>query len=485
MRAAVALVNMSYQRRDACPSFWPQGRERVRQSLTFIQRARDDSRVQDFQRPGPLRAGRGGVVLSTETSFWHPYADMGSVRHSEHVMERAEDVWVWDTDGNRYLDATAGLWYANVGHGRPEIRAAVAAQMERLEACSAFFDLANPPVLELAEALAERAPMPAKVFFGSGGSDGIDTAAKLARRYWWEVGERDRTVLISRTAAYHGTHGFGTALGGIPSNQVGFGPLNETIQVRHDSLEEMEQAFARIGPERVAAVFMEPVIGAGGVYPPAPGYIEGVADLCRRTGALLVIDAVICAFGRLGTWFGIERWGVEPDMIVFAKGVTSGYLPLGGVMISERIAEPFWQEPGGPIFRHGSTYAGHPTCCAAALANIALLERDGLLERGREQEQALLDALAPLAEHEFVSEVRGGVGTMAAVQLTAEACERQPRVAASLALGARAAGIFVRPGGTAVAVSPPLTAGPEHFAMIAEGIEYGLSTLREDVLLAA
>ena len=139
--------------------------------------------------------------MSTETSFWHPYADMGSVRQSELVMERGEDVWVWDTDGNRYLDATAGLWYANVGHGRPEIRAAVAAQMERLEAYSAFFDLANPPVLELAEALAERAPMPAKVFFGSGGSDGIDTAAKLARRYWWEVGEPERTVLVSRTAA--------------------------------------------------------------------------------------------------------------------------------------------------------------------------------------------------------------------------------------------------------------------------------------------
>ena len=421
----------------------------------------------------------------TETSFWHPYADMGSVRHSEHVMERAEDVWVWDTDGNRFLDATAGLWYANVGHGRPEIRTAVAAQMERLEACSAFFDLANPPVLELAEALVERAPMASKVFFGSGGSDGVDTAAKLARRYWYEIGQRDRTVLISRTASYHGTHGFGTALGGIPSNQEGFGPLNDTIRVRHDSLQEMEQAFARIGPERVAAVFMEPVIGAGGVHPPVPGYIEGVAELCRRTGALLVIDAVICAFGRLGTWFGIERWNVEPDMIVFAKGVTSGYLPLGGVMISERVAEPFWREPGGPIFRHGSTYAGHPACCAAALANIAILEREGLLERGREQERPLLDALAPLAAHEFVSEVRGGVGTMAAVQLTAEACERQPRVAAVLALAARAAGIFVRPGGTAVAVSPPLTAGPEHFAMIAEGIEYGLSTLYEDVLLAA
>ena len=342
------------------------------------------------------------------------------------MIERGEDVWVWDADGNRYLDATAGLWYSNVGHGRPEIRAAVAAQMERLEAYSAFFDFANPPALELAEALAERAPMPSKVFLCSGGSDGIDTAAKLARRYWWELGERDRTLLISRTAGYHGTHGFGTALGGIPSNREGFEPLTGTIQVRHDSLEELEETFELVGPERVAAVFLEPVIGAGGVYPPAPGYIEGVAELCERTGALLVADSVICGFGRLGTWFGIERWDVEPAMIVFAKGVTSGYLPLGGVIISERIAEPFWREPGGPVFRHGVTYAGHATCCAAALANIEMLERDGLLERGREQEQALLDALAPLAAHELVSEVRGGVGTMAAVELTAEVRGRQP-----------------------------------------------------------
>jgi putrescine---pyruvate transaminase len=286
--------------------------------------------------------------VRSETTYWRPYADMGSVSQSELVLERGEDVWVWDTDGNRYLDATGGLWYSNVGHGRPEIRAAVHAQMERLEACSAFFDLANPPVLELADALVQRAPMPSKVFFGSGGSDGIDTAAKLARRYWWELGQPDRTVLISRTAAYHGTHGFGTALGGIPSNRQGFGPQAETVQVRHDSLQEMEQAFAQLGPERVAAVFMEPVIGAGGVHTPAPGYIEGVAELCRRTGALLVIDAVICAFGRLGNWFGIERWNVEPSMIVFAKGVTSGYLPLGGVIVSDEVAEPFFREPGGP-----------------------------------------------------------------------------------------------------------------------------------------
>jgi putrescine---pyruvate transaminase len=413
--------------------------------------------------------------MDSDTSFWHAYADMGAVRGSELVIERGKDVWVWDEDGNRYLDATAGQSYANVGHGRPEIRAAVAAQMERLDGYSTFFDYTNPPARELTEALAARAPMPAKVFLCSGGSDGVDTAAKLARRYWWEVGQPDRTVLISRTAGYHGTHGIGTALGGIPTNHEGFGPLPETIQVRHDSLADLERAFAELGPERVAAVFVEPVIGAGGVYPPAPGYIEGVAELCERTGALLVADSVICGFGRLGTWFGIERWNVKPAMIVFAKGVTSGSLPLGGVIVSERIAEPFWGDPGGPIFRHGVSYAGHPTCCAAAIANMEILEREGLLERGREQEQALFDALAPLAEHELVSEVRGGVGTLAAVELTTEFREWQPGAAGLVMKETRAAGVLVRPGGAAITMSPPLTAGPEHFEMMASAIEHGLN----------
>jgi putrescine aminotransferase len=411
------------------------------------------------------------------TRLWHPFADMGSVRSSELVIERGDDVWVWDTDGRRYLDATASLWYANVGHGRPEIAEAVAAQMARLETYSAFGDLANPPALELAEMLADLAPMPARVIFVSGGGDGIDTAAKLARRYWFEVGEPERHVLVSRTAGYHGTHGFGTALAGIPANRVGYGPQVDTVQVPHDSVEAMEMEIERIGADRVAAVFVEPVIGAGGVYPPLPGYLEGVAAVCERTGVLLVIDSVICGFGRLGTWFAIERWGVKPDMIVFAKGVTSGYLPLGGVVVSERVAEPFWRTPGGPVLRHGPTYAAHASCCAAGLANIALLERDGLLERGRELEQPLLDALAPLAAHEAVAEIRGGVGTMAAVALTGEVLERQPNAVAQLSLGAREHGVLVRPLGSAVAVSPPLTADEQHFAMIAEAINHGLAAL--------
>ncbi|HEX8975685.1 MAG TPA: aminotransferase class III-fold pyridoxal phosphate-dependent enzyme [Gemmatimonadales bacterium] len=412
-----------------------------------------------------------------ETRLWHPFADMGAVRRGELVIERGEDVWVWDSDGRRYLDATASLWYANVGHGRPEIAAAVADQMSRLEAYSAFGDFATPPARELAGTLADLAPMPARVFLGSGGGDGIDTAAKLARRYWYELGQPERTLLVSRTSGYHGTHGFGTALGGIPANRGGFGPQIETVQVPHDSLEALEAAIESAGAERVAAVFVEPVIGAGGVYPPVPGYIEGVAALCERTGVLLVIDAVICGFGRLGTWFGIERWGVEPAMIVFAKGVTSGYLPLGGVVVSERIAEPFWASPGGPVLRHGPTYAGHATCCAAALANIALLERDRLVERGGQLEGVLLDALTPLADHQAVAEVRGGVGLLAAVALTSEVLERDPDAVTRVVMAARREGVLVRPLPGAVAVSPPLTIETEHLPLIARALERGLATL--------
>lgn len=412
-----------------------------------------------------------------DTRLWHPFADMGSVRTAELVIERGEDVWVWDREGRRYLDATASLWYANVGHGRLEIAEAVAAQMARLEAYSAFGDFANEPALELAETLADLAPMPARVFLVSGGGDAIDTAAKLARRYWFELGEPERTVLVSRQAGYHGTHGFGTALAGIPANREGFGPQVETLQVPRDSLEALEAEIERVGVQRVAAVFVEPVIGAGGVYPPLPGYLEGLAALCERTGVLLVVDSVICGFGRLGTWFGIERWHVEPAMIVFAKGVTSGYLPLGGVVVSEQVAAPFWRAPGGPVLRHGPTYSAHATCCAAALANIALLGRGGLLERGRQLERPLLDALAPLASHETVAEVRGGLGLMAAVELTGELLERQPDAAARVTRHARDHGVLVRPLGTAIAVSPPLTVTEQHFALIAEAIDHGLAAV--------
>jgi adenosylmethionine-8-amino-7-oxononanoate aminotransferase len=411
------------------------------------------------------------------TRLWHPFADMGAVKDAELVIDRGEDVWVWDTEGRKYLDATASLWYANVGHGRREIAAAIDAQLSKIEAYSAFGDFANPPALELADALIERAPIDGRVFFGSGGGDAIDTAAKLAQRYFYEVGQPERTLLISRRDGYHGTHGWGTALAGIPANREGYALPGGTIQVGRDSVEDIGAAIDQHGAERIAAVFVEPVIGAGGVYPPADGYIEAVAELCQRTGILFVADSVICGFGRLGTWFGVERWGVQPAMIVFAKGVTSGYLPLGGVIISERIAEPFWSSPGGPVFRHGPTYSAHATCCAAALANIAILEREDLIAKGAENERALLSVLEPLVEHEEVAEVRGGTGTLAAVELSAEVLERDKTAVPRVAMAARAAGVLVRTLARGLAVSPPLTATTEHFSRIGEAVEHGLAAL--------
>jgi putrescine aminotransferase len=419
------------------------------------------------------------VSTGTDTRLWHPFADMGAVRGAELVIDRGEDVWVYDSDGRRYLDATASLWYANVGHGRGEIADAVAAQMRRLEAYSAFGDFISQPALRLAETLADLAPMSdARVFLASGGGDGIDTAAKLARRYWFERGQPDRTLLVSRTAGYHGTHGFGTALAGIPANRTGFGPQAPSLQVPHDSLEAVEAELERAGTDTIAGIFVEPVIGAGGVYPPVPGYIEGVAALCRRTGILLIVDSVICGFGRLGTWFGIERWpGVEPDMIVFAKGVTSGYLPLGGVVVAGHVAAPFFEAPGGPVFRHGATYAAHATCCAAALANLAILEREGLIERGQSLERPLLDALAPLSRHPAVAEVRGGLGFLAAVELSDETLTHEPDAVAQLVRDAREQGVLVRGLGRGVAVSPPLTATEEHIGRIGSALEAAISRL--------
>jgi putrescine---pyruvate transaminase len=416
---------------------------------------------------------------NVDTRLWHPFADMGAVRGAELVLERGEDVWVYDRDGRRYFDGTASLWYANVGHGRKEIADAVAAQMAKLESYQVFGDFANEPALELAQALSDLAPMPSRVFLASGGGDAIDTAGKLARRYFTVTGEPDRVVLVSRTSSYHGTHGFGTALAGIPANREGFGPQLETVQAPHDSLEAMEAEIERVGAHRVAAVFAEPVIGAGGVYPPMPGYLEGLRVLCDRAGALLVIDSVICGFGRLGTWFGIERWDVKPDMITFAKGVTSGYLPLGGVMVSDAVAEPFWSAPGGPVFRHGPTYAAHAACCAAGLANLRLLDQEGLVERGRAMERPLHDALLTLADHDAVSEVRGGVGMMAAVELTDEALARDPAALATIVRRAREKGVLVRGLPKAIAASPPLTATEEHFGLVAEAIEYGLQAVTE------
>ena len=414
----------------------------------------------------------------SDTRLWHPFADMHAVRHAEFVIDRGEGAWVWDADGNRYLDGTASLWCVNVGHGRQEIVDAAMEQMRRLASYSTFGAFANAPARALAERLAAHAPVDdPRVFLGSGGGDAIDTAAKLARRFFAVTGQPERVHLIGRAQGYHGTHGLGTSIGGIPANREGMGPLDpDTSQVPHDSLEALEAEFQAVGPDRVAAVFVEPVMGAGGAHQPRPGYVEGVAELCARFGALFVVDAVICGFGRLGTWFGAERFGVRPDLLCFAKGVTSGYLPLGGVIASGRVAEPFWDR-GGTWFRHGPTYAGHPTCCAAAMANLDLLEGEGLMERGQELEDVLGGALRALAGHELVGEVRAGIGAIAALGFTREALAAAPDLPFRVFAEVKARGVLARPLGDAVALSPPLVITPDEIGLAADAIGAALDAV--------
>jgi putrescine---pyruvate transaminase len=413
------------------------------------------------------------------TKLWHPFARMGAVRNDELVIAQGEDVWIWDTQGLRYFDATSSLWYANVGHGRAEIRAAVQRQMEQIETYMIFNDYATPPALELAERLVSLSPVgPGRVFFGSGGGDGIETAVKLARRYWSEVGFPNRHHVITRTGAYHGMHGYGTSLVGIPSYQHHLGPMDPaTSVVPYDSLEGLQAEVDARGPERIAAIICEPVVGSGGVLAPPAGYLEGLADICRETGILFVADEVICAFGRLGRWFGIERWALEPDMIVFAKGVSSGYLPIGGTIIRDAIAAPFFGEPSAPVFFHGATYAGHAACCAAALANLDILRDEQLLERGEELEadleQALLDAAGGSP---IVAQVRAGVGLMGAVEFTPQALQGNPDLVLEIFQATRRSGVLVRPLGSAVCVSPPLTTQPEHLQLLTDALGSAIAT---------
>ena len=413
-------------------------------------------------------------------ALWHPFADMGAVEDASFVLERAEDVWVWDEQGRRYLDATASLWCANVGHGRPEIADAVARQLRTLDTYSTFGDFANGPAMDLADRIAALAPTSgSRVFLGSGGGDVIESAAKIARAHFQLTGQPERTYLITREHGYHGTHGYGTSLGGIESNLSNWGPLDPAVaHVPHDSAAALEAEIERLGPERVAAFFCEPVIGAGGVRLPPAGYLEACADVCERTGVLFVADCVISAFGRLGTWLGIDRWPVEPDLIVLAKGITGGTLPLGALIVAPHVAEPFFTgEPGAPVLRHGQTYSGHPTCCAAALATLDIYERDGLIARGRELERPLERALRPLEEHPLVGEVRAGLGLLGAVELTHAARAADPSAVSRLTLACREQGLLVRSLATGVAVSPPLTIEATQIAEIGEGIAEGLTAL--------
>jgi adenosylmethionine-8-amino-7-oxononanoate aminotransferase len=429
-------------------------------------------------KPPGANSTRGDLGTSAVmTTFWHPFADMAAIQAAGALtLVRGEGSHVWDTEGNRYLDATAGLWFVNVGHGRREIADAAAVQMATLAAYSTFGDVTNEPTEALTARVASLAPIAdTKVFLTSGGSDSIDSATKIVRRYWSLVGAPDRTVLIRRERAYHGMHTAGTSLAGIPANAEGYGGLlPDVAEVPWDDADALRSTIERVGAHRVAAFFCEPVMGAGGVYAPPPGYLEKARAVCRDFGVLFVADEVITGFGRCGSWFASGRFGLDPDLITCAKGITSGYLPLGAVIAAPSVWEPFWREGAG-LFRHGYTYSGHAAVSAAALANLDILEGEGLVERAATLEQTLAAGLAPLADHPLVSEVRAGTGVLAAVQVDPARLEAEPAIVAQLVPACRRHGIMGRVlAGGALQISPPLVLTEAEVEELADGLRAAL-----------
>jgi adenosylmethionine-8-amino-7-oxononanoate aminotransferase len=355
-------------------------------------------------------------------ALWQPQAHMPSVLAGDRLtIVSGEGANVTTDDGRTFLDATAGLWHANIGHGRPELAEAAASQMRRLETYHTFGRIVNDQALALADRLEAMSPIPEpKVFFVSGGSDAIDTAAKLSRRFWQLQGQTNKRIIISRNSSYHGLHAFGTSLAGIPFNREGYGSeslIPETARVPVNDADALAAEIDRLGPDRVAAFFAEPVIGTGGVILPAEGYLQRVEEVCRESDVLFVADEVITGFGRTGEMFATELFDLHPDMIVMAKGITSGYAPLGGLLIARRVWEPFFDSPNAPIFRHGVTYSGHATACAVAQANLDVIEAENLVAHVAELAPELERAMEQVAKHPAVAEVRAGIGLLAGVNL--------------------------------------------------------------------
>lgn len=386
--------------------------------------------------------------MSELPALLHPFSEPARSGFTTLVAGRGSTVV--DRDGRELLDAIASLWCVNVGHGRREVIDAVTDQMGRLATYNTFGQWSNEPAEQLAGRIRSLAAVPdARVFFTSSGSEAIDTAIKLARLTHVLRGDPDRVMVVAREGGYHGTAYGGTSAQGIEPNRTGYGPLvGDVVHLPRHDLEAAASLFASRGPT-IAAVVTEAVQGAGGVHPPEPGYLEGLRRLCDRHGALLVLDEVITGFGRLGTWFAGHRYGVEADLVTFAKGVTSGYVPLGGVIVGPRVREALEADPSF-VLRTGFTYSGHPTAAAAGSACLDVLASDGLLERADALGAGLEAGLRALHHDGAVTAVRG-VGAVWAVDVGPE------RSAAEVGARLLEAGVIVRPIGTStIALCPPL-----------------------------
>ncbi len=376
--------------------------------------------------------------------YLHPFTDFKALAaKGSRVITKADNVYLWDSDGKKIFDAMSGLWCVNVGYGQQELIDAATAQLKQLPFYNSFFQTANPPAIELAELLAQVTPPQFRhVFFSGSGSEGNDTIVRMVRRYWDVLGQPERHVIISRKNAYHGSTMAGASLGGMSGMHAQGGlPIPGIVHIEQPFWFELGQGqdreafglqaarwldekISEVGADKVAAFIGEPVQGAGGVIVPPESYWPEIQRICDKHGILLVSDEVICGFGRTGHWFGCERFGYRPDLMTFAKGVTSGYIPLGGVMVGDRVADVLIGQGGE--FNHGYTYSGHPVACAVALANIRLLQRERIVETVRDElAPYLAQQFATLNEHPLVGEVQT-CGLMGAVQLVKDKAKHLP-----------------------------------------------------------
>ena len=353
--------------------------------------------------------------------YMHPFTDhKGLADKGARIITKGEGIYIWDSEGHKILDAMSGLWCVNVGYGRKELVDAATKQMTVLPYYNSFFQTTNVPAVKLAEKIVQLAgDNYSHVFFSSSGSESNDTNIRMVRHYWATLGQPERKVIISRNNAYHGSTMAGASLGGMSYMHAQGGlPIPDIVHIEqpyhydlapHQDKEAfgieaagwLEKKILEVGVDKVAAFIGEPVQGAGGVIIPPKTYWPEIQRICDKYNILLICDEVICGFGRVGRWFGSQLLGAKPDLMTFPKGVTSGYIPLGGVVISKRVAEVLIERGGD--FNHGYTYSGHPVACAVALANIDILEHEGLVDRVRDETGPhLAQKFAELSNHPLV-----------------------------------------------------------------------------------
>jgi putrescine aminotransferase len=440
--------------------------------------------------------------------YLHPFTDHAALRkRGARVMVRGEGVYLWDSDGNKIIDGMSGLWCVNAGYGRSSIAEAVYQQMQTLPFYNSFFNTTNVPAVRLAALLAELAPPQFDhVFFTSSGSEANDTIVRMVRRYWDVMGQPERQVIISRRNAYHGSTIAGASLGGMAGMHAQGGlPIPGIVHIEQPNYAEnghgmseaefgleaagwLEERIRELGPDKVAAFIGEPVQGAGGVIIPPATYWPEVQRICDKYDILLVSDEVICGFGRLGAWFGCELMKMQPDLITFAKGVTSGYVPLGGVLVGSRVAHALIEKGGD--FNHGFTYSGHPVACAAALENIRILLDERVVEQVLlETGPHLKAAFAGLAAHPLVghAESCGLVAGLNLVRRKGETVHDCEPFAAELAVGMLCRshmfdnGVIMRAVGDRMIVAPPLVITKAQIDEMTDRIRYCLDLTLDDV----